>query len=118
MELEWHLFSIIFLFAAGYTLQKNKHVRVDLFYEKFSDKQRAWINLSGTILFLIPWCLVIIYFSSIYALNSWTIGETSPDPGGLPARYLIKFCIPIGIFLLMLQGISIIYKSLRTIRKS
>jgi len=118
MELQWHIFSIIFLFASGYTLQINKHVRVDLFYEKFTIKQRAWINLLGCLLFLIPWCLVLIYFSTLYAYNSWIIGETSPDPGGLPARYIIKFCVPIGLCFLMMQGISISIQSINTIRKS
>lgn len=118
MELEWHFFALIFLFASGYTLKTNKHVRVDLFYEKFSVKQRAWINLIGSLLFLIPWCVVIIYFSCSYAYSSWLINETSPDPGGLPARYIIKFCIPLGISLLLLQGISETLKSIRLLRKT
>ena len=116
MELEWHLFSIIFLLGAAYTLKHNKHVRVDLFYEHFSVRDKASINLIGGLLFLVPWCCILIYFSSIYAYNSFAINEGSPDPGGLPARYLIKFTIVIGLFLLLLQAIAMILESWQTLK--
>lgn len=106
MELEWHFFALIFLLGAGYTLKHDRHVRVDLFYSKFSSKDKALVDFIGNLLFLIPWCLVIIYFSYNYALGSYKIGESSPDPGGLPARYIVKFAIPFGITLLFLQAIS------------
>ena len=118
MEMEWHLFAMIFLLSAGYTLKHNKHVRVDLFYEKFSTKDKAWVNLIGSVLFLMPWCILIIWVSWDYAMNAWEIKEGSPDPGGLPARYLIKFCIPIGIFLLLLQTLVLAINSYRDIRES
>ena len=106
MELEWHLFALIFLLGAGYAFRHDRHVRVDLFYAKFSPREKAWVNLIGGILFLIPWCILIMYASYHYALGSYLIGEGSPDPGGLPARYLIKFAITGGVFLLFLQAIS------------
>ncbi|MEM9821637.1 MAG: TRAP transporter small permease subunit [Bacteroidota bacterium] len=106
MELEWHLFALIFLLGAGYSLKRDRHVRVDLFYAKFSAKDKALVNLLGTLLFLIPWCILIIYFSYFYALDAYIIGEVSPDPGGLPARYLIKFAITLGISLLLLQAMA------------
>ena len=111
MELEWHLFAMIFLFGAGYAMKYDRHVRVDLFYEKFSPRDKAWINLLGAIIFLIPWCVVIIYVSYHYAYESYLINEGSPDPGGLPNRYIIKFAITIGISLLLLQAISTVASS-------
>lgn len=118
MELEWHLFALIFLFGAGYAFKHDKHVRVDLFYAKFSPKDRALVNIIGTLLFLIPWCLLVIYWSYEYALISYNVGETSPDPGGLPARYVIKFCVSIGMIFLLLQGVSVLFKNLLIYRKS
>ncbi|MCR9289761.1 MAG: TRAP transporter small permease subunit [Bacteroidetes bacterium] len=116
MELEWHLFALIFLLGAGYALKHNRHVRVDLFYANFSEHDRALTNLVGTILFLIPWCILIIIFSFNYGLESWNINEGSPDPGGLPARYIIKFSMTLGMVLLLLQAVSIFIDSLLTLR--
>ncbi|MCB0547828.1 MAG: TRAP transporter small permease subunit [Phaeodactylibacter sp.] len=106
MELEWHIFALIFLLGAGYAFRHDRHVRVDLFYANFSTRDQALVNLLGAILFLLPWSLLVIYASYDYALISYKIGETSPDPGGLPARYLIKFAITAGALLLLLQGIA------------
>jgi TRAP-type mannitol/chloroaromatic compound transport system permease small subunit len=111
MEMEWHLFALIFLFGAGYAFKHDRHVRVDLFYANFSARDKALVNLVGGILFLIPWCLVIIFVAIKYALISYKIGETSPDPGGLPARYLIKFSIALGMFFLLLQGVASVVDS-------
>ena len=111
MELEWHLFALTFLLGAAYCFLHDKHVRVDLFYAKFSDKDKAMVNFIGALLFLIPWCIVIIKVSYDYALQSYLMGETSPDPGGLPALYIVKFAITIGVFLLLLQAISSLIKS-------
>lgn len=111
MELEWHLFALVFLLGAAYCFRHDRHVRVDLFYAKFSEKDQALVNFVGALLFLIPWCIVIIWVSMKYAWQSYLIGETSPDPGGLPARYLIKFSIALGIFLLLLQAVSSLIKS-------
>ena len=118
MELQWHIFSLIFLLGAGYALKHDRHVRVDLFYTNFSKRDQAWVNLFGSILLLTPWLLVTIYFSFYYALDSWQLGEGSPDPGGLPARYLIKFAVPIGLSFLLLQAISIILSSLLILRET
>lgn len=111
-ELEWHLFAALFLLAAGWTFRNDQHVRVDLFYQKFSDKGKAVVNLIGSLLLLLPFCVVGFFESLDFAWNSLSIGETSPDPGGLPARYIIKGCIPISFLLLGLQGISVILKSM------
>lgn len=114
-ELEWHLFAFIFLMGAGNTLLKDGHVRVDIFYQRMNPKQQAWINLIGVIFFLMPGCYLIITTSFKFAHNAWTVMEGSPDPGGIPYRYLLKACIPAGFVLILLQGISMGIKSFLTI---
>ncbi len=105
-ELEWHLFAFIFLMGAGYTLLKDGHVRVDIFYQRLSDKAQAWVNLLGVIFFLLPGCYMIISTSIPFVQNSWAVLEGSPDPGGVPFRFIIKGAIPAGFILITLQGIS------------
>jgi TRAP-type mannitol/chloroaromatic compound transport system permease small subunit len=106
-ELEWHLFGFIFLIGAGYTLLHDGHVRVDIIYQRLGLKGRAWINLCGVILFLIPGCLMVITTGWKFTANSFSMLEGSPDPGGIPFRFIIKGCIPFGFTLLLLQGISL-----------
>jgi len=105
-ELEWHLFASVFLLATGWALTEDRHVRVDVFYQKFKPKTQAWINLIGTVFLLLPFCIVSISESISFVLSSYTINESSPDPGGLPFRWIIKSTIPLGFFLLLLAGIS------------
>ncbi|MBX2844262.1 MAG: TRAP transporter small permease subunit [Flammeovirgaceae bacterium] len=114
-ELQWHLFALIFLLGAAYTLKHDKHVRVDVFYQKLSPKGQAWINIIGTLLFLIPFCIIIIKSSIPYVATSYKLGEGSNDAGGLPARYFIKSSIFIGFFFLLIQGISLIFSSILTV---
>jgi TRAP-type mannitol/chloroaromatic compound transport system permease small subunit len=116
-EAEWHLFAANFMLAASWTLLNNGHVRVDLFYVKFSPKAKAWVDLAGSILFLLPYCVLIVYSSIPFVSDSWMIGEGSSDPGGLPARYILKSVIPITFILIALQGISEIIKNVAVIRK-
>ena len=111
-ELEWHLFAIIFLVGAAYTLKHDRHVRVDVFYMKFKPKLKAWVNFLGSLLFLIPFCSIGIWSSKSFVMNSFLIGEGSPDPGGLPARFILKAIIPFGFLLLLIQGFALIFKSL------
>ena len=113
-ELEWHIFSVIFLLGIAYTFKHDDHVRLDLFYQSrfMDDIKRAWVNIFGGILFLIPFCLLIIISSWPFVYQSFIHGEGSPDPGGLPFRWLLKSAIPLGFFLLLLQGIADIFKNL------
>ena len=111
-ELEWHVFAFIFLMGAGYTLKNDGHVRVEVFYGKLSGKGRAWTNLIGVIFFLIPSCFMFIKTSIPFVVKSFEIMEGSPDPGGIPFRFLLKSCIPVGYTLLLLQGISLGLNSL------
>lgn len=114
-ELEWHLFAFIFLMGAGYTLLHDGHVRVDIFYQRLGPKAKAWIDFIGVLLFLIPGCVMIIATSWSFVANSLAVLEGSPDPGGIPYRFLLKACIPAGLTLLLLQGLSLGAKSLLTI---
>ncbi|GBC63344.1 C4-dicarboxylate ABC transporter permease [Desulfonema ishimotonii] len=114
-ELEWHLFAFIFLMGAGSTLLKDGHVRVDIIYQRLSPGAQAWVNLIGVLFFLIPGCCLIIATSGKFVYSAWRVMEGSPDPGGIPYRYLLKACIPAGFILVLLQGISLGIKSFITI---
>ncbi|MFT5165683.1 MAG: TRAP-type mannitol/chloroaromatic compound transport system permease small subunit [Saprospiraceae bacterium] len=111
-ELEWHIFGMIFMLGAGYAFRHDRHVRVDLFYTNYSKKDKAWTNLIGAIVLLIPWSVLIIIYSWDFAMGSLTIDEISPNPNGLKYRYLIKFAIPFGVGLLLLQALSSVAQSL------
>ncbi len=115
VESEIYLFGLVFLLGSGYTFKYEKHVRVDVFYTKMSKKGKAWIDVLGGVFLLIPWCYVVIVSSWYYGLSSFMINESSPQPGGLPALYVLKFCITIGFVLLLTQGISHILSALLTI---
>jgi len=105
IEAQWYLFSLIFLFGAAYTLKHGGHVRVDVVYGQWSDRTKAWINLGGTLLFLLPFCLAMLWLCWPSVYDSWSVWETSPDPDGLP-RYPIKTCVIVAFVLLTLQAIS------------
>lgn len=116
-ELEWHLFALIFLLGAGYTLKHDEHVRVDLFYRArwMNEQRRGWVDLLGTLFFLLPFCLMVIYSAWPFVENSYNLGEHSPDPGGLPYRYLIKMMIPLCFVLLAIQGVAVVIRSVQKI---
>tara|TARA_B100001559_G_scaffold252581_1_gene216330 strand:+ start:403 stop:879 length:477 start_codon:yes stop_codon:yes gene_type:complete len=114
-ELEWHVFAIIFLLGSVYTLHADEHVRVDVFYSKFSKKNKRLVNLIGNLFFLIPFGLVISYTSIPFVEDSYNILESSPDPGGLPFRFLIKSIITISFFLLSVIGFMRIINSFKSI---
>lgn len=105
LELQWYLFSLVFLLGAAYTLKHDAHVRVDILFSRLSERGQAIVNLAGVILFLIPFCVLMIIVAWPAVYNSWSVLEMSPDPGGLP-RYPIKTVIPIAFLLILAQGIS------------
>jgi len=105
-EMEWHLFAFIFLIGAGYTLLHDGHVRVDIIYQRLGLKGRAWVNLIGVIFFLIPGCWLVISTSWKFVGNAYSVMEGSPDPGGIPYRFIIKGTMTVGYILLLLQGLS------------
>jgi TRAP-type mannitol/chloroaromatic compound transport system permease small subunit len=105
IETQWYLFSILFFLGFSYILKQNLNVRVDILYTKWSIHRRALIDLLGTLLFQIPFCILGIYVTINPVLLSWQLREISPDPQGLP-RYPIKAMIIVAFALLLLQGIS------------
>ena len=111
LEIQWYLFAALFLFAAAYTLKHNGHVRIDVLYARFPPRVRAWIDLLGALLFLLPMCALITWLGWKSFLVSFMVNEVSPDAGGLP-RWPIKLAIPIGFGLLFLQGVSEAIKQL------
>ena len=106
---------MLFLLSAGWAFQNDKHVRVDVFYQNFSEKTKAVVNLLGTIVLLLPLCYIGFVESTQFTIASYQIGETSPDPGGLPGRFIIKSMIPLGFFFLGLQGIAVVLRSIKTL---
>lgn len=118
-ELQWHLFALMFLLGAAYTLRHDRHVRVDVFLRnpRVGPRGRALVDLLGTALFLIPFCILVIKGSLPFVENSWHFGESSPDAGGLPYRFLLKAAIPLGFSLLLLQGIALIVRSVQILRE-
>ena len=103
LELQWYLFSALFLLGAAWTLQQDRHVRVDVFYGRLSPRARAWIDLLGTTIFLLPFCALCIWVSFPSVAESWRLREQSIDPGGLP-RYPVKTLLLVGLYLLTAQG--------------
>lgn len=114
-EAQWYLFSLVFLLGAAYALEVDAHVRVDVLYGRLSSRARGWIDLLGSLLFLLPFSVVMLWVSFPTVRNSWSIREMSPDPGGLP-RYPIKAAILVAFFLLALQGLAQVVRSVDRIR--
>jgi TRAP-type mannitol/chloroaromatic compound transport system permease small subunit len=114
-EAQWYIFSVIFLLGAAYALRHDVHVRVDVVYERLASRTRAWIDLLGTVLFLIPFSVLMLWVAYPAVRSSWQIRETSPDPGGLP-RYPIKALILVSFTLLLLQALSQLVKHVDAIR--
>ncbi|QGM21858.1 TRAP transporter small permease subunit [Spiribacter sp. 2438] len=105
LEFQLQAFSVIFLLGASYLLRHDGHIRVDILNNQLKPRTRAWIDLVGTVGFLLPFCLVMIHFSVDFVVRSWSRLEVSPNPGGLPL-YPIKTMLLVAFVLLLLQGIS------------
>ena len=111
-EMEWHLFSIIILLGISYTLKEEGHVRVDVIYDRLTEKKKAKINMVGVVLFIIPVSLLIGIESIPYVVESFNSNEQSGDPGGLPYRWIVKSLIPLSFFLLIITTIGFFIKNL------
>jgi len=109
LEIQWTLFAAVFLLAAGYTLLKNEHVRIDILSSRRSTRAQAWIDVIGGLLFLLPLCVLVLYHAWPFFWTSYTAQEWSNNPGGL-MLWPAKLMIPLGFTLLLLQGIAEIIK--------
>lgn len=109
LEIQWYLFAGMVLLGGPYTLKMNEHVRVDLLYGMASERTRIWIDIVGGILFLLPICIILVYFTWPWFVESWEINEGSSNAGGL-IRWPVKLLLPVGFALMALQGISEIIK--------
>ena len=107
-----YLHGALFMLGAAPTLLTDKHVRVDVFYRNFTDRQKHWVNTIGHTLFTLPFCTLILVGSWGYVSESWSIMESSPEPGGIPAVFLLKTLIPAMALLLALQAVSLIIQGL------
>lgn len=115
VEAQWYLFSVIFLLGAAYALRHDVHVRVDVVFERLSQRARGWIDLVGTMLFLVPFAVMMLWVSFPSVRFSWQIRESSPDPGGL-ARWPIKALVLVCFVLLLLQAMSQMIRHVDAIR--
>ncbi|MFM2044772.1 MAG: hypothetical protein RLY86_3348 [Pseudomonadota bacterium] len=106
------LHAIVFMLGAGYTFLHGGHVRVDILYGKASARRRAWIDIFGTLVFLMPWLIVLAWTSQHFVLSSWSIREPSAQSGGLPGAYLMKTLIWVFCALVGLQGLALIARRL------
>ena len=107
-----YLHGTLFMLGAAPTLLADKHVRVDVFYRNFTDRQKHWVNTIGHTVFTLPFCTLIVFGSWDYVSESWSIMESSPEPGGIPAVFLLKTLIPAMALLLALQAVSLIIQGL------
>lgn len=105
-ELEWHLFDVVILFGIAYTLKEGAHVRVDIFYDKFTHKTKALINLVSNLFFILPFSILIVYIGIDFVHLSFVQNEASSDPGGLKYRFLVKSLMPLSFIFLSLQAIK------------
>jgi TRAP-type mannitol/chloroaromatic compound transport system permease small subunit len=109
LEAQWYMFAILVMFGASYTFKRNEHVRVEIFYLFLSERGQLWLDMIGTLFFLIPSCLLLAYLSWPFFMQSYSVGEMSGNAGGL-VRWPIKFVIPSGFVMLALQGVSEVIK--------
>jgi TRAP-type mannitol/chloroaromatic compound transport system permease small subunit len=115
LELQWYLFAAVFLLCAGYTLLHNEHIRIDILTARLSRRTQIWIDILGTVIFMLPVTGYILWLSWPVFMNAWTSGETSMNAGGL-VRWPVRLLVPAGFFLLTAQGISELIKRVAYLR--
>jgi TRAP-type mannitol/chloroaromatic compound transport system permease small subunit len=114
LEVQWYMFAGMVMLGAPHTLKLNEHVRVDLLFSSVSERTRIWIDILGIIFFLFPICIILIYFTWPWFVESWQIEETSSNAGGL-IRWPVKLVLPVGFALMVLQGISELIKRIEAL---
>jgi TRAP-type mannitol/chloroaromatic compound transport system permease small subunit len=115
-ELEWHLFDVVILFSIAYTLKHNAHVRVDIFYDKFSLKTKHLVNIFATLFFILPFSALIIYLGYDFVYMSFIQNEASSDPGGLKYRWIVKSFMVLSFLLLFLQAFKNMINDIKELR--
>jgi TRAP-type mannitol/chloroaromatic compound transport system permease small subunit len=115
LELQWYMFAVMVMFGASYTFKRNEHVRVEIIYLMLSERGQLWLDLIGTLFFLIPSCLLLAYLSWPFFYQAYAVGELSSNAGGL-VRWPIKFVVPAGLVLLALQGVSEVIKRIAALQ--
>jgi TRAP-type mannitol/chloroaromatic compound transport system permease small subunit len=115
LEVQWYLFAGVVMLGASYTLQRNQHVRVDILYSMLGERGRLWVDVFGLLFFMLPAILMLAWMTWPYFLDSWTRHEISATPGGL-VRWPVKLLMPLGFFLLALQGLSELVKRVALLR--
>lgn len=116
-EMEWHLFSIVILFGISVALLEEGHVRVDFLYDRYPARAKAMINILGTIFFLLPLALLVLFGSIEFVRDAYEIGEISEDPGGLPYRWVIKSMIPLSFICLIFASVGYVVKNINLYKK-
>ena len=112
-ELEWHLFAGMFMFGIAYTFKEDGHVRVDIFYDTMSAKNKALVNIFGSLVLALPITLFILYYSWDYTFEAYQMGEGSADPGGLPHRWIVRSVIPLSSIFLILSICHVLIAQLK-----
>jgi TRAP-type mannitol/chloroaromatic compound transport system permease small subunit len=115
LELQWYLFAAVFLLCAGYTLLHNEHIRIDVVSSRLSPRTRIWIDIFGTVVFLLPVSVFVLWLSWPIFVNAWVSGESSSNAGGL-IRWPARLLVPAGFLLLSLQGFSELIKRIAALR--
>jgi TRAP-type mannitol/chloroaromatic compound transport system permease small subunit len=109
LEIQWYMFAVMVMFGAAYTLKRNEHVRVDLLYMTLGRRGQLWIDILGTLIFLLPTCLILSWLSWPFFMQAYNVNEHSSNAGGL-LRWPIKLVLPVGFVLVALQGLSELIK--------
>jgi TRAP-type mannitol/chloroaromatic compound transport system permease small subunit len=109
LEIQWYMFAVIVMFGASYTMKRNEHVRVDLLYMNLSRRGQLWVDILGTLVFLLPTCTILAWLSWPFFMQSFNVFEHSSNAGGL-LRWPIKLVLPVGFALVALQGVSELIK--------
>ena len=115
LELQWYMFAILVMFGASYTFKRNEHVRVEILYLMLSERGQLWLDLIGTLCFLIPACLLLSWLSWPFFMQAYAVGEGSSNAGGL-LRWPIKLVVPVGFVMLALQGVSEVIKRIAALQ--
>lgn len=114
-EMEWHLYAVVFMLGIPYAMRTDGHVRVDFMYDNWSDRFKAWVNLTGALTLALPFSVLIAYYGYDYTLQSYAMGEGSGDPGGLPYRWIIKGLIPFTAFFMAVASLGMATEALRVL---